>query len=458
MEEELAALRAELKAEEEAKEVLSLRAELAKAQQERAALLATSAPESSSATKKKPRSKEKKKQPWAQGEDSEEKKRGTTEEDATSNKKQRFVPGVLASLPVATPPDARPTDGGTRASWEDLAKWTASCERYRAAFGRIDRDKDSSWASSKACGDWCRGRAHALAIDCEMCKSRDPVTQVVSSSELVRVSIIDADTSEVVLDSLVAPSLPVVDYVTRVHGIDEAALQSVAFTRRHAQAALIALVCDHTILIGHGIINDLVALRFDHSNCVDTSALFVCPNDDTPGLRDVAVAVLADADCRAYLARSHDSVVDARTALLCAKSLEAIPSASLPVVVDRAANVVAGSNHKAENSKPVDADAKLFAHRIPADFDADALARAVEAVSGLKVLASNFVKGDPYSKCTITLKSKLHADLAFETLGSAFEEDKQGRPQKKIFLKAAKACPARAENHPAGPYCKIRQL
>ena len=61
-----------------------------------------------------------------------------------------------------------------------------------------------------------------------------------------------------------APSLPIADAVTRVHGIREADLEGVSFTRDHAQRALRQICCDRTILVGHSIANDLEALRFCH--------------------------------------------------------------------------------------------------------------------------------------------------------------------------------------------------
>ena len=110
--------------------------------------------------------------------------------------------------------------------------------------------------------------------------------------ELVRVSVVDASRreacernaadqthSDVVLDSLVKPALPIVDMVTRVHGIKEADLDGVAFTPAHARAALEALCCDRTVLIGHAIANDLEALCFHHTCVVDTACTFGVEGD-----------------------------------------------------------------------------------------------------------------------------------------------------------------------------------
>lgn len=401
---ELALLRAQLKAEEEANEVLSLRAELAKVQQERSQLLQkTTTPTTSKKSKQQ--------------------RRESGQQKNDSNKKRRVV-----------------------RSWQELVRETTASERFRVAWDALPKEKDQSslWARAKPCGEWCKGRPHAYAIDCEMCVSKDPVTEATYSRELVRFSVVDNE-GVVTLDSLVSPSLPVVDYVTRIHGIDEAALSSVTFTRRHAQAALVNLFCAKTVLVGHAICNDLDSLKFHHDQCVDTSVLYKCPDDGTPGLKDVASAVLGAEQYKDLVSNAHDPRVDAKIALLCAKHLlHADPGESLPLVVPRLSNATTAKKENDDQNK------KIFAHRIPADRDAEAVTAAFEVATGLKVVSAAFIPGTPYSKCTFTLKSIAHADLAFDSLGAAFEDDKQGRPQKKLFLNNATVA--------AGPYCKLRRL
>jgi RNA exonuclease 1 len=69
---------------------------------------------------------------------------------------------------------------------------------------------------------------------------------------------------KVLIDTLVAPNYPVTDMRTRIHGITEKQLQGVKFTLRHAQAALLNMVSDQTIIVGHSVYNDLKALHFNH--------------------------------------------------------------------------------------------------------------------------------------------------------------------------------------------------
>ncbi|KAJ8609819.1 hypothetical protein CTAYLR_008117 [Chrysophaeum taylorii] len=493
MGDEVEKLRAQLKAQEEANEILSLRAELAKVQQEREALLAgEEASPAPTAKKKARRGKKKARASYEEGEikaddakaddakadeakadeveakaveaaadEAKAPKRKDESEDESAKKKRR-VASVLAGLPVASQQDKPKKEKEKEKSsepfmsrWSVLVRSTKASLRFKTDRAKLCEEADGSWARAKPCGPWCADLPHAFALDCEMCVCQDPVTKTQSNRELVRLSIIDADSRDVALDTLVAPSLPVVDYVTRIHGIDETALRGVTFTRRHAQAALLALVCDRTVVVGHALCNDFAALRFHHDCCVDTSCVFACSGGETPGLRDVAHAVLTAEQRQDYAENAHDSIVDARTSLLCA--LAAV-SDTFPVVIPRADPPVA---KKATNGVAA-ADTKdhlLFVHRIPSDFDCDALTKAFEPATGVHVLSAIFVPGTPYGKCTLSLKSKRHADLAFDVLGPASDEDKQGRPQKKLFLNAAsKGHPANGAANHSGPYCKIRKF
>lgn len=67
----------------------------------------------------------------------------------------------------------------------------------------------------------------------------------------------------------------------------------VQFTLRHAQAFLMKICTDQTIIIGHSLQNDLKALKFEHYNVIDTSYLYICENAPgmTAGARDICEQV-----------------------------------------------------------------------------------------------------------------------------------------------------------------------
>lgn len=105
-----------------------------------------------------------------------------------------------------------------------------------------------------------------IAIDCEMCETADPVTGEKDKNSLIRFSVVNGlNPSQVLLDTLVQPIMPVTDLRTKIHGITEEQLNNVKFTLRHAQAALYNLINDQTIIVGHSVHNDLKALHFNHS-------------------------------------------------------------------------------------------------------------------------------------------------------------------------------------------------
>ena len=105
-----------------------------------------------------------------------------------------------------------------------------------------------------------------LAIDCEMCESQDPLTNLKDNKTLIRVSVVNGlDPTHVLLDALVQPSLPITDMKSDIHGITADMLtQAPVYTLRHAQAAILQLCTNSTVLVGQSLNNDLQALRLNH--------------------------------------------------------------------------------------------------------------------------------------------------------------------------------------------------
>lgn len=98
-----------------------------------------------------------------------------------------------------------------------------------------------------------------------MCETIDPVTDAKNSNALIRVSVVNGiNHSDVLLDSLVAPNWPISEMRTRIHGIAENNLKGVTFTLRHAQAFLMKVCSDQTIIVGHALHHDLRSLKFQH--------------------------------------------------------------------------------------------------------------------------------------------------------------------------------------------------
>ncbi|XP_022087232.1 RNA exonuclease 1 homolog isoform X2 [Acanthaster planci] len=110
------------------------------------------------------------------------------------------------------------------------------------------------------------GNAGLYSLDCEMCYT-------VKGLELTRVTVID-DKLDCVYDSLVKPSNEIVDYNTRFSGITEDDLKSATTTLQDVQAILLSMFSSDTILIGHSLESDMLALKMIHSTIIDTAVLF----------------------------------------------------------------------------------------------------------------------------------------------------------------------------------------
>ncbi|XP_045476448.1 putative exonuclease GOR isoform X1 [Harmonia axyridis] len=105
------------------------------------------------------------------------------------------------------------------------------------------------------------------ALDCEMCYT-------VKGLELCKVTILSFNGS-IVYDHFVKPENEVVDYNTRYSGVTESDVNSLTSkTFSKVQSDILKLVTKDTILIGHGLDNDLRVLKLLHSKIVDTALIF----------------------------------------------------------------------------------------------------------------------------------------------------------------------------------------
>ena len=112
------------------------------------------------------------------------------------------------------------------------------------------------------------GDAHpgVYALDCEM-------SYTTYGLELTCITVVDTDL-QVVYDTFVRPDNEIVDYNTRFSGVTEADLADTSISLRDVQAVLLSMFSSDTVLIGHNLESDLLALKVIHSTVVDTSVLF----------------------------------------------------------------------------------------------------------------------------------------------------------------------------------------
>merc|ERR1711933_208825 len=80
-----------------------------------------------------------------------------------------------------------------------------------------------------------------------------------------------------IYDELVLPPNEITDYCTKYSGITPEILSSVTKTLADVHADLAKFMSAETILVGHGLENDLLAMRMIHGRIIDTALLY--PNN-----------------------------------------------------------------------------------------------------------------------------------------------------------------------------------
>jgi len=148
------------------------------------------------------------------------------------------------------------------------------------------------------------GNFGVYGIDCEMCYT-------IAGLELTKVTVVGVD-GRLVYESLVLPDSQVADYNTRFSGITQKDLESGPTKNlKEVQNDLMGFINADTILVGHGLENDLRALQLVHSVVLDTSAVFphYCGLPYRRSLRSLVSSYLKREIQSSW---GHDSYEDAR--------------------------------------------------------------------------------------------------------------------------------------------------
>ena len=156
----------------------------------------------------------------------------------------------------------------------------------------LDRNQLESTSTRWDASSSSSSSSKIYSIDCEMVRTSERF-------ELARVTLLqfcpshdEPELYKVVLDELVKPKHPILDYLTKYSGITAQILENVTTTLEEVQVALLVTVCKDDIVIGQSLENDMKALCLVHSKVVDTAELFRSESGRKFSLKHLAASLL----------------------------------------------------------------------------------------------------------------------------------------------------------------------
>lgn len=192
---------------------------------------------------------------------------------------------------------------------KENSKTCTMCKFHVAPTTFVDNNNIAGFVKMGACDPAYKPTLQndVFAVDCEMVFTN-------AGRELARVTVVDF-TEAIVYDKLVSPTNYVYDYNTIHSGITESMLKDGAITLSEVHADLGKLFHSKTVLIGHSLESDLIALKIIHGVIIDTSVLY--PHSRGPPFKK-ALRTLAEEHLQRKIQtgiKGHNSDEDAKACI-----------------------------------------------------------------------------------------------------------------------------------------------
>lgn len=123
-----------------------------------------------------------------------------------------------------------------------------------------------------------------VGLDCEM-------GYTTKGMEVIRLTIVDFFTGSTVFDEVIQPGGKIIDLNTHWSGVHKIPFSSMTL-ESVLDVVLGTIIDKNTIIVGHGLENDLNVLRLVHHNVVDTAIMFPKSLTKKYGLKDLAFQFL----------------------------------------------------------------------------------------------------------------------------------------------------------------------
>lgn len=186
------------------------------------------------------------------------------------------------------------------ASLESYSSISDGCTKLPHHVYRFENYTQLSNISPFKTTSFIEGEKNVLALDCEMAFTS-------KGYEMIRLTIVDFWTSKTLYDEVIQPQGEIIDLNSQFSGIHHIDKETApTFFEAEKEYLSPKMINKNSILIGHGLDNDLQVMRLIHDRIIDTAVLYPAGKFKS-SLKNLSFEVLS----RKIQSGEHDSSEDA---------------------------------------------------------------------------------------------------------------------------------------------------